>query len=206
MKPVDELEVLSRTAAGFTPRLALGIALPNLLFFTDPARVADPEAVARRLPAGAGVVFRAFGAPGAVDQGRRLRAIADKQGLVLLAGADAVLAEAIGADGLHLPQRLGAILPTMRVKRPDWLLTVAAHDLTAVLAASAAGADAVVVSPIFASNSPSAGPPLGVGALRDLVAATATPIYALGGIRAMTVDYLVDTGLVGLAAIEALVS
>ena len=180
--------------------------MPNLLFFTDPTRVADPEAVARRLPAGAGVVFRAFGAPDATDQGRRLRAIADARGLVLLAGADAVLAEAIGANGLHLPQRLGAILPVLRARRPDWLLTVAAHDLAAVQSASSAGADAVVVSPAFASTSPSAGAPLGVQGLSDLVGATATPIYALGGIRASTADLLIDTGIVGLAAVEALLN
>ncbi|HQR91440.1 MAG TPA: thiamine monophosphate synthase, partial [Caulobacter sp.] len=39
----------------FAPRMARGIALPNLLFFTDPARVPDPDVVAERLPRGAGV-------------------------------------------------------------------------------------------------------------------------------------------------------
>jgi thiamine-phosphate pyrophosphorylase len=56
-------------------------ALPPLLFFTDPARTPDPEAAARRLPKGAAVVFRAFGAPDAEARARRLRALCRARGL-----------------------------------------------------------------------------------------------------------------------------
>lgn len=204
MKTADELEVLSRTAATFPPRTARGIVLPSLLFFTDPARVAHPEAVAQRLPPGAGVVFRAFGAPDAVAQGRRLKAIADERGLILLVGADETLADAVGADGVHLPERSGDLASALRARRPNGLITVAAHDLNAVGAASALDVDALVVSPVFTSNSPSAGAPLGVDGLVALVAATDKPIYALGGIRAQTVEALKTTGIVGVAAVEAL--
>ncbi|WP_421739886.1 thiamine phosphate synthase [Caulobacter sp.] len=204
MKTVDELEVLSRTAATFPPRTSRGIVLPSLLFFTDPARVADPEAVAERLPRGAGVVFRAFGAADAVAQGNRLRAIADARGLILLVGADEALADAVGADGVHLPERSTDLAPALRTRRPQGLITVAAHDLKAVRTAGALDVDALVVSPVFASNSPSAGAPLGVEGLITLVAATDKPIYALGGIRARTVEALKNSGIVGLAAVEAL--
>ena len=188
----------------FAPRTARGIVLPTLLFFTDPARVPDPAAVAQGLPRGAGVVFRAFGAADARDLGLRLRAIADQRGLILLVGADAALATAIGADGVHLPERLRDTAPTLRAARPSGLITLAAHDEGAVRAGSTAEIDALVVSPIFASNSPSAGPPLGVEGLRGLVAATDKPVYALGGIRAATVRMLENAGLAGVAAVEAL--
>jgi thiamine-phosphate pyrophosphorylase len=201
---VSELEVLSSAAAAFPPRTARGRILPNLLFFTDPARVPDPEAVAQRLPAGAGIVFRAFGASDAVEQGRRLRAIANERGLLLLVGAHAALAEGIGADGLHMPERLAADIPRLRAEHTRYLITVAAHDLNAVKAAEKAGADAVVVSPVFASNSPSAGEPLGIESLKALVAATSLPVYALGGVRARTVTQLIGSGIVGMAAVEAL--
>jgi thiamine-phosphate pyrophosphorylase len=201
-----ELEVLSRTAAAFPPRTVRGRALPNLLFFTDPARVASPETVAERLPRGAGIVFRAFAAEDAVEQGRRLRAIADARGLVLLAGAHPGLAEGIRADGLHMPERLAGEIPRLRAEHARYLITVAAHDLKAVQAAERAGADAVIVSPVFPSNSPSAGQPLGVDGLKALVAATDLPVYALGGVRADTVEQLVGSGVVGIAAVEALAS
>jgi len=201
---LKELEALSRTAATFPPRTARGIVLPSLLFFTDPARAPDPDAVAQRLPRGSGVVFRAFGAADALEQGRRLRQIADARGLVLLVGADVELAEAIGADGVHLPERLRDQAVTLRKAWPDRLITLAAHDRDAVLAGSTPDIDALVVSPIFASNSPSAGTPLGVEGLCDLVATTDTPIYALGGIRAGNVTTLETVEIVGIAAVEAL--
>lgn len=204
MRSDGELEVLSRTAAAFSPRTARGRVLPNLLFFTDPARVPSPETVAERLPPGAGIVFRPFGAEDAVERGRRLRAIADARGLILLAGAHPALAEGIGADGLHMPERLIEDIPRLRAEHGRYLFTAAAHDRLAVEAAERAGADAVVVSPVFPSNSPSAGRPLGVEGLRDLVSATILPVYALGGVRADRAAQLAESGVVGIAAVEAL--
>jgi thiamine-phosphate pyrophosphorylase len=200
----DEMDALSRTAARLRPWLVRGKPLPNLLFFTDPERTADPERVAERLPPGAAVVFRAFGAPDAAVQGRRLREITRRKGLPLLVGADPALALAVEADGLHLPERLASTLPRLRETRSDWLITIAAHGLEAARAGVAAGADALVVSPVFSSRSPSAGAPLGVDGLKRLVEAVETPIYALGGVRADTVAGLLDTGIVGIAAVEAL--
>lgn len=201
---MSELEVLSSAAAAFPPRTARGRTLPGLLFFTDPERVPHPETVAERLPAGAGIVYRAFGAEDSVERGRRLRTIATERGLLLLVGAHPGLAEGIGADGLHVPERLSAEIPRLRAEHARWLITVAAHDLTAVEAAQRAQADAVVVSPIFPSNSPSAGEPLGVDGLKALVAATPLPVYALGGVHARTVSQLLGSGVVGIAAVEAL--
>ena len=198
------MEALSRTAARLRPWLVRGKPLPNLLFFTDPVRTPDPERVTERLPAGAAVVFRAFGAPDATERGLRLREITRRRGLLLLVGADEALARAVQADGLHLPERLVAGLPRLRATHPDWLITIAAHDKAAAKAGAAEGADALVVSPIFSSVSPSAGTPLGVDGLKNIVEAVETPIYALGGMRADTVTQLADTGIVGIAAVEAL--
>ena len=198
------MEALSRTAARLRPWLVRGKPLPNLLFFTDPERTPDPEGVAERLPTGAAVVFRAFGAQDATKQGLRLREITTRRGLLLFVGADEVLAQEVEADGLHLPERLAADLPRLRAEHPDWLITIAAHHQAAAKAGAAAGADALVVSPIFPSHSPSAGAPLGVEGLKRIIEAVETPIYALGGIRADTVARLADTGIVGIAAVEAM--
>lgn len=198
------MDALSRTAARLRPWLVRGKALPNLLFFTDPERTPDPEAVAERLPPGSAVVFRAFGAPDAAARGARLREITRRRGLTLLVGADADLAVAIAADGVHLPERLAAEAPKLRAAHPDWLITAAAHDETAARSGVAAGVDALVVSPVFPSRSPSAGAPLGVEGLKRIVGAVETPVYALGGVHAGTVERLLDTGIVGVAAVEAL--
>jgi thiamine-phosphate pyrophosphorylase len=181
-----------------------GKTLPRLVFFTDPARVADPAAVIARLPRGAGVVYRAFGAADAVAEGRRLTRLARRRGLVLLAGADVGLAARIGADGVHLPERAATKARGLVRIRPRWLVTCAAHSAAAIVRARRSGVAAVFVSPVFESASPSAGRPLGSLRFAALVRRAGLPVYALGGVNAKTARRLTASGAAGFAAIEAL--
>lgn len=176
--------------------------LPPLLFFTDPERTPDIEAAALRLPRGSAIVYRSFSAPDAEARARGLLAITRRRGLLLLIGADAGLAAKVGADGVHLPERLAH--RARRLKRPGWIVTAAAHSPLAARRGLAAGADAVVVSAIFPSASPSAGAPIGPLRLARIVRAAGGPVYALGGINDKTARRLMPAGLVGLAAVEAL--
>ena len=181
-----------------------GKALPRLVLFSDPVRTPRPEAALLRLPRGSGVVFRAFGAEDAVETGRRLACIARQRGLILLAGADAALAAAIGADGVHLPERLSRRAGGLRRARPGWIVTAAAHSRAAIVAARRGGADAVFLSPVFESASPSAGRPLGVLRFAALAHGAGLPVYALGGLNPRTARRLTQTSAAGFAAIEAL--
>jgi thiamine-phosphate pyrophosphorylase len=195
---------LARTAGLLRPRKRVRKALPSLLFFTDPARTPHPEAIARTLPRGAAIVFRAFGAADAEARGRNLLAIARERGLKLLIGADAALALALGADGVHLPERLAHRARRLKASHPGWIVTTAAHSTRAARRGLAAGADAVVVSVAFPSVSSSAGPAMGPIRLALLVRAASGPVYALGGINNKTARRLRGAGLVGLAAVEGL--
>jgi thiamine-phosphate pyrophosphorylase len=150
------------------------------------------------------VVFRAFGAPDAEAQGRRLAGIARERRLILLVGADGRLAARIGAHGVHLPEQLADRAGPMTRARPDWIVTAAAHSLGAARRAARAGADAAVVSAVFPSRSPSAGAPIGTIRLAALTRAAGLPVYALGGVTNETARRLKDAGLVGLAAVEGL--
>jgi thiamine-phosphate pyrophosphorylase len=174
------------------------------LFFTDPVRTPDPEAVARALPAGSAIVFRAFGAIDAEAQARRLLSIARDRNLKLLIGADRALARRVGAHGVHLPERLAFSARTLKSAQPRWTVTAAAHSLRAARAALAAGADAAVVSAAFASASPSAGRPIGPVRLARLARDAGGPVYALGGVNDETARRLADAGLAGLAAVDGL--
>jgi len=175
--------------------------LPPLLFFTDPARTPDPVAAARRLPRGAAIVYRSFGASDAEAVARRLKAVARSRGLKLLIGQDADLARRVGADGVHLPERLVHRAGPLKRANPRWIVTAAAHALPA---ARNPGPDAVVISAVFPSASASAGTPLGPVRLAALLRAAGRPAYALGGVNNKTARRLKDAGLVGLAAVDAL--
>ena len=150
------------------------------------------------------MVYRAFGDPEAVRKGRRLVRAARRRGLLILAGADAGLAARIGADGVHLPERSAGAAAGVKRARPGWIVTAAAHRNSAIVRARRSGADAVFVSPVFSSASPSAGRALGSLRFASLIRGSGLAVYALGGINARTVRRLTRTGAVGVAAIEAL--
>lgn len=170
-----------------------------MLFFTDPVRTPDPEAIARRLPKGSAIVYRAFGSPAAEIRARRLLNIAKAQGLILLIGQDVGLARKVGAHGVHLPERLAHLALPLKRAQPRWLVTSAAHSPAA---ARRAGADAVVLSVAFASNSASAGRAMGPIRLAARVRLAGRPAYGLGGVSNTTAGRLLDVGLIGLAAVE----
>lgn len=195
---------MARTAALLGRRAHGRKRLPPLLFFTDPGRTPDPAAAAARLPRGSAIVFRAFGAPDAAAQGEALRCLARQSRLILLVGADDRLAARIGADGVHLPERQAHRARRLKALHPRWLVTVAAHSAIAARRAFLSGADAVVVSTVFPSASPSAGAPMGPIRLARLARGAGGPVYALGGVNDQTARRLKDVGLVGLAAVEAL--
>ena len=193
----DAAVALARAAAPVSPR-----GLPPLLFFTDPVRTPEPWRTAERLPGGAGVVYRAFGADDAEAVGRRLRRITTDRGVRLLIGLDADLAVRIGADGVHLPERAAGQAAVLRARHPDGLLTAACH-----LPEGAApdGLDALVLSPIFpAGGTSSVKPALGVEAIGAVVRSTGLPVYALGGIGMEPVGRLAGSGACGLAGVDAI--
>ncbi|MGQ2991379.1 thiamine phosphate synthase [Brevundimonas sp.] len=193
---------LARAAAPVSPE-GRPVALPPLLFFTDPIRMPEPWTTAARLPAGSAVVYRHFGTAGAEATARRLREVTTHRGVRLLIGLDADLAGAVGADGVHLPERARNRASDLRQTCPDWLITTAAHP-DGDLDAATSGIDALVLSPIFPTNSPS--PPrsaLGVEGLAEAVRRSTLPVYALGGIDVTNVGALAGTGACGIAGVEA---
>lgn len=193
--------VLARDAVKVS-RSAPSRALPPLLFFTDPDRTPRPWETAARLPAGAGVVFRHFGLGGARETALRLREVTAAGGVSLLIGLDADLAEAVGADGVHLPERALDQARTLAEAHPDWLITGAAHAGSAL---DAPQLHARVLSPVFtAGGASSATPPLGLAAFQALAASASAPVYALGGIDARNAHGLVGSGAYGLAGVAAI--
>lgn len=191
---------LNRAAAAVSPAAA---ALPPMLFFTDPDRTTRPWETAARLPAGSAVVYRAFGASDAVETGHRLREETADRGVKLLVGLDPDLAEAIDADGLHLPERAVEQTARIRADRPDWILTAAWHGLSL----PPEDLNALILSPVFPAGGVSAGKPaLGIAAFEQHVKAAGLPVYALGGVTPENAATLAHTGACGLAAVNAIQS
>lgn len=173
--------------------------IPPLVFLTDPVRTPDPLAIARRLPPGAAIIFRHFGAANRARIARRLAAIATTQRLTLLVAADPELASSVGAAGVHWPE---ARLPCQRSPRFR-LETASAHDARGIAAAERFGASACLLGPIFPTRSAANNPLLGVFRASQLARASACPTIALGGVNTENARNLTGRGFAGLAAIDA---
>lgn len=177
-------------------------ALPPLFALTDPERTPDPLVLAESLGPGAGLVLRHFGRDDLAALAAPLARMARRQGFVLLIAADPVLALKVKADGVHWPERHVADIRRWRLKAPHLLVTASAHT-SAALRRAAHLADGVFLSPVFASNSASAGAPLGIIRAASIAAQVRTPVFALGGVELSGLAALQRRGFYGAGAVEA---
>jgi thiamine monophosphate synthase len=129
-----------------------------------------------------------------------LRPIARRRGLILLIADDAILARTIGAHGVHLPESKARLASHLRAQNSGFLITASAHSLRAALLAT--HADAIFLSPIFATQSHRGVTALTPSRARLIARGLKTPLFALGGITAQNTSQL--SGFSGLAAIGAL--
>jgi thiamine-phosphate pyrophosphorylase len=118
------------------------------------------------------------------------------------------IALAVGAHGVHLGMRSippeAARTAVDRLCLPDpFLVGVSCHSLEQALAAEIAGADYILLGPIFPTPSKLAyGPPLGLEKLRDVTASVKVPVFALGGIGVAQVRSCLAAGAAGIAGIR----
>lgn len=193
---------------------------PTVILVTDPAFgdegiVRCIEAVGRSLPRGAFCVqlrdkqralvsLRVFAS--------RLRLLTRSLGVGLLINGDPRLARDIGADGVHLGRDAGTVADARATCGSGAWISVSAHSDNAVRRAVRDGANAALVSPVFASRPPSIYAEekegRGLEALRSArqVAGDRLRLYALGGVDADNARACAQAGADGVAAIRALLA
>jgi thiamine-phosphate pyrophosphorylase len=142
---------------------------------------------------------------------RRLLAVAEaavqharRQGRTRIMVNDRVdVALAAHAHGVHLG---GRSMPPELVRSftpHGFLVGTSCHSLAEVRAAEAAGADYVLLGPIFPTPSKlQYGPPLGLDTLRQVTLQVSIPVFALGGITADRIAACRENGAAGIAGIR----
>lgn len=189
---------LARQARALNMRHARGRKLPAIVLMTDDARDADWVAAVSALPSGSAVIVRHRNGAARAALARCLRPVCRARRVALLIAADAALAERVGADGVHVPETQAAKLPGIRARNQRWLVTCSAHDAAAVR--KARSADAIFVSPVFATASHPEQRALGMTRFAAL-AGLGGAIYALGGIETKTIRRLAAHRIVGIGLI-----
>ena len=171
-------------------------SLPNLWLVTDRRTDGLLAAALARLPRGAGVIFRHYhlGPGERRARFRGVQALARRRGLVLAWAGGAREARGLGADACYGSAALLARGPTLA-------RLVTAHSLAELGAAARGRADAVLLSPVFATRSHPGARGLGPVRFRLLAWRGGVPVLALGGMNAHRARAL---GATGWAAIDGL--
>jgi len=184
------------------------VRAPRCLLIVDVADVTRRHhAVIAALAAGVDAVQlrdkHAAGGP-LLDAARTLRASTRAHGAALLVNDRVDVAVAAGAEGVHLPAAAMPIAAARRLLGPSAWIGRSTHAADEAHAATAAGADYVILGPIYATPSKSAyGAPLGVRALAAAAGASC-PIIAIGGIGAAEARAARRAGASGVAVIRAI--
>jgi thiamine-phosphate pyrophosphorylase len=183
-------------------------SLPTLILLTDEHRLPNPVAAVRWLPRGSAVILRHYAAPDRAALARTLARLCRARGVRLIVAGDWRLAAAVGAGGVHLPEGMarrgrmawGGGAP----KPPGFVVTAAAHSPGALWRAWRAGADAALLSPVFATASHPGAAGLGVLRFAGWCRRAPLAVYALGGVNPATARRLAGSGLAGIAGIGGL--
>ena len=172
-------------------------SFPARWLISDARNDAVLEAALDRLPLGSGFIYRHYHL--APDERRArwnilLRLCRARRHVAVLADS-ALTAREWGAHGIYGPPR--ALYP-----RRDLLMLATAHDLREIGDANRMGADAILLSPVFATRSHPGAPALGPLRFRLLAARSQVPVIALGGMneaRASALDWPHWAAIDGLA-------
>jgi thiamine-phosphate pyrophosphorylase len=112
------------------------------------------------------------------------------------------IALALSATGVQLTAASLSVADARRLG-PHWWIGSSVHSLAEARGARDAAADYLLVGPVFATATHPDTPPLGLEAVREMVA-LGLPVIAIGGVTVDRVAAVRDAGAWGVAAIRAL--
>ena len=138
-----------------------------------------------------------------IETARALAALCRDFRIPFLVNDSIELAQACGADGVHLGQGDQPAAEARRQLGPGKLLGISAHTVDQALRAEMQGADYLGVGSIFPTRSKDDVHPAGLETLKKVRMAAKIPLIAIGGIDAGNCAEVIAAGADGVAVISA---
>lgn len=141
---------------------------------------------------------------GFIREAKRVKAITSRYGVPLIINDNVEVALASGADGVHVGQ---GDLDADRVREligQDKILGVTAKTVEQALRAQAQGADYLGSGAVFGSATKKDARPMTMERLREITAAVAIPVVAIGGINQANIMELAGSGVAGVAVVSGI--
>jgi thiamine-phosphate pyrophosphorylase len=137
-----------------------------------------------------------------VHAGRRFRRVCSEHGALLIVNDRPDLAEAIGADGVHVGQDDVTVAAARELVGEERLVGLSTHSPMQIDAA--AGVDYIGVGPVFQTPTKPGRPAVGLGLVAYAAAHSGVPFFAIGGIATDNVSRVRDAGAARVAVVRAL--
>ncbi len=186
-------------------RLNLAIAGSKMVFvaMTDEFRsCGDPDTLIKNLPRGGILIFRHYSHPYRTQLAAKTVLRCHRKSIRCLIAGDIQLAKNSKADGVHFPEHQLTKMCHQHQRPKRWITTASAHNLKALHKAKNFGLDAILVSPVFATNSHMGAKPLGIFKFATICRQAPVPIIALGGITSSRINRVRRAGAIGIAGVS----
>lgn len=202
---LDALAAAAALPAGrIAPSLAERLSLYVIISGSTP-----PGVVEAVLKAGCRMIqFRekSLSLPSQVEAARRARELCQRYGALTIINDRVDLAQAVGADGVHLGQDDLPVALARRLLGPAAVVGTTCETEAEARQAEAAGADYIGTGPVYATGSkPDAGAPYGPSVVRRVSGATRLPVVGIGGIGPGGAAPVIEAGGAGVAVISSVV-
>lgn len=140
---------------------------------------------------------------GLIDRANRVRKWTRDAGVLFVVNDRPDIARLVDADGVHLGQDDLPVSAARRVVGPDVLIGVSTHTLDQVRRAVLDGADYLGIGPTFPSSTKPFDQFPGLEFVREAMAETSLPAFALGGIGLHNVAEVTAAGATRIAVSSA---
>ena len=135
---------------------------------------------------------------------KAISTIVKQKGKIFLVNHHLEVALEVGADGVHLGHSGPTIREARRVLGSQAIIGASVHDLAEVKRAVEDGADYLLVSHIFHTDSKPGLPPKGLELLSQAMESFSLPVIALGGINASNISQVAAMGCPRVAVMSAI--
>ena len=142
-----------------------------------------------------------------IEQARALGSLLRSSGIPLIINDRLDVAQAVGADGVHLGQSDMPLDIARAIVKDTMIIGISAESLRDALEAEKGGADYLGVSPIYATPTKTdTAPALGLEGLRQIREAVNLPLVGIGGLNHSNAGDVIHNGADGVAVVSAIVS
>ena len=140
------------------------------------------------------------------EKALKVKEICKNYGALFIINDRLDIAQAVGADGVHLGQSDMPIEKARKILKDKFLIGATARNIEEAKRAELLGADYIGSGAIFGTSTKDNAKKLEMEELKKIVASVKIPVFAIGGININNVGILKNIGLQGICSVSGILS